>query len=83
MNFFTATHIQTLEKNKVVTFFYGLILIPMDESAESLKDVLVKRLRKDQTYDAVKKNIVGFVSDSASVMVRFHNQILSTLLFNI
>ena len=50
----------------------------MDESAESLKDVLVKRLKKDNTYDAIQKNIVGFVSDSASVMVTFHNQILST-----
>ena len=57
-----------MEKNVVVEYFYGLLEIPMDESAESLKKVLVDRLIRDGLFQAVKDKIVGFVSDSAPVM---------------
>ena len=58
-----------MEDNFVVNYLYALLEIPSDETATSLKDVLVARLVKDEIYDAFKQNIVGFVSDSASVMV--------------
>ena len=66
---YLVTLIQSMEKHIVVNYFYGLIEIPMDESSESLKKVLIDRLIKDGLYQAVKDNIVGFVSDSAPVMV--------------
>ena len=53
----------------IVNYMYALMEIPRDEGAESLKDVLVARLKKDNIHDEVKERIVGFVSDSASVMV--------------
>ena len=68
---YLVTLIQSMEKHIVVNYFYGLIEIPMDESSESLKKVLIDRLIKDGLYQAVKDNIVGFVSDSAPVMVSF------------
>ena len=58
-----------MEKNMVVNYMYALMEIPRDESAESLKDVLVARLERDTIYNEVREKIVGFVSDSASVMV--------------
>ena len=58
-----------MEKNKVVNYMYALMEIPRDESAESLKNVLVARLEKDGIIDEVKKRMVGFISDSAPVMV--------------
>ena len=48
---------------------YALMEIPRDESAESLKNVLVARLEKDGIIDEVKKRMVGFISNSAPVMV--------------
>ena len=58
-----------MEGPRVVTYFYAMIEIPMDESATSLKDILVERLKKDGIHDRVKDKIVGFISDGASVMV--------------
>ena len=58
-----------MEGPRVVTYFYAMIEIPMDESATSLKDILVERLKKDKIHDLVKEKIVGFISDGASVMV--------------
>ena len=58
-----------MEKNKVVNYMYALMEIPRDESAESLKNVLVARLEKDGIIDEVKERMVAFVSDSAAVMV--------------
>ena len=54
--------IQTLEEESiVVNYFYGLVPIPMDESAESLKNVVLKRFEDDQVLEKIKENIVGFI----------------------
>ena len=47
---------------KVVTYFYDLILIPLGESAQDLTDLLVEKLKQDDLYDTMKDNIVSFVS---------------------
>ena len=60
---------QTMEKHRVVTYFYNLIEIPFDESALGLTTVLVNQLTKDGLYKIIQDNIVGFVSDGASVMI--------------
>ena len=60
---------QTMEKHRVVTYFYNLIEIPFDESALGLTTVLVKQLEKDDLYEPIQRNIVGFISDGASVMI--------------
>ena len=52
---------QTLENNKVVCYFYGLIPIPFDETAEGLKNVLVKRLEDDSIYEEVRTRTVAFI----------------------
>ena len=64
-----AVLIQTIEKSKVVTYFYSLIEIGLDETAMGLATVLVNQLTKDGLLQIVKDNMVGFVSDGASVMV--------------
>ena len=47
---------------KVITYFYDLILIPLGESAQDLTDLLVEKLKQDDLYDTMKDNIVSFVS---------------------
>ena len=54
---------------RVVTYFYSLIEIPFDETALGLTTVLVNQLKADGLYKLIKDNIVGFISDGASVMI--------------
>ena len=66
---YLAVLLQTMEKLRVVTYFYHLIEIPLDETSVGLTTVLVNQLKTDKLYETIKNNIVGFVSDGASVMV--------------
>ena len=61
--------IQTTEKKRVVTYFYHLIEVPLDETSQGLTTILVNQLKLDGLYKLVQDNIVGFISDGASVMV--------------
>lgn len=51
--------------------FYRLIPIGSDESAKGLYNVLMDKIRfeKEDLFNHMKKNIVGFISDGASVMM--------------
>ena len=66
---YLAVLFQTTEKLRVVTYFYGLIEIPLDETAMGLTTTLVNQLTADGLYKIIQDNIVGFVSDGASVMI--------------
>ena len=55
--------LQTTEGKKVVTYYYHLIEIGLDESAQGLVDALIAQLKEDGLYVTVRKNLVAFVSD--------------------
>ena len=57
---------------KVVTYFYDLILIPLGESAQDLTDLLVEKLKQDDLYDTMKDNIVSFVSGMYPNFFSYH-----------
>ena len=59
--FFLVALIQTLEEYRVVNYFYSLIPIPSDESAESLKTVVLKKFEDDGILQKIKNNLVGFI----------------------
>jgi hypothetical protein len=61
--------IQTLEKEKPVVYFYKLIEVGADSSAEGLLRAFEEALKKDvrDSFGYLKTNLVGFGSDGASV----------------
>ena len=49
---------QTIEKDyRVVTYFYGLLEIYYDESAQGLLDLLVSDFDRNGILDKIKKNL--------------------------
>ena len=60
--------LQTTENNKVVTYYYHLVLIGLDESAAGLTNKLLDQLKKDGLLDIVRKNIVSFISDKYTLL---------------
>ena len=67
-NHLLAILIQTLEDDMPMNYYYALIKLETDESAESQTEALIDKLTKDNIYDAVQNKIISFVSDGASVM---------------
>ena len=63
--------IQTLEQNKIVTYFYNLVEIPFDESADSLKDVIMAQFAADGIYDVMKVNERKFFITSLAFKLFF------------
>lgn len=61
--------IQTLEDNRPVMYFYKLIELVADESAEGQLNVLEREFKKDgdDFFKYIKANMVGFGADGASV----------------
>ena len=47
----------------MVTYYYHLVEIGLDESAQGLVDALVAQLKDDDLFGTLKKNLVSFVSD--------------------
>ena len=63
-----AVLFQTLEEDVPVTYYYGLLELQTDETAEGQTDVLIGQLEKDNVYESIKNRVISFVSDGASVM---------------
>ena len=63
-----AVLIRTLEDDVPVTYFYGFVQLKADGRAIVQTECILKRFLKDGTYDAIKRRIISFVSDGASVM---------------
>lgn len=61
--------IQTLENDRVVVYYYKLLQVGFDETAEGYRDLITKQWNKDGIYDVVTQALVGIASDSASVFV--------------
>lgn len=64
---YLSVYLRILENSTPRCFFYDLILVN-SEKAANLRDLIVNTLRTDGIYDHVKKYIIGFASDGASVM---------------
>ena len=58
-NHVLAVIIQTTENEVPVQFFYALLQIGSDETAEAQTALLVDKLKEDQVFEAVKRNIIG------------------------
>ena len=67
-NHLLAILIQTLEDEMPMNYYYALVKLQTDESAESQTQALIDKLTTDNIYEAVQSKIVSFVSDGASVM---------------
>jgi len=65
--------IVALENERPVTYFYRNILLRDDESAEGLMNAILECWDADGITDLMKKNLVGFASDGASVMTGRNN----------
>ena len=69
-----SVHMMTIEKKYKVTMrFYGLIPMGSDKTGSAQANLLVTRLKTDQIFDKVKKNIVGFVRE----LCYLHNVIIN------
>ena len=68
-NHLMAVIIQTTENEVPVQFFYALLPIGSDETAEAQTALLVDKLKQDEVFEPVKNKIVSFVSDGAAVTV--------------
>ena len=55
----------TLENEVPVTYLYGLLRLGTDQTAEAQTERLIQELKKDDLYEHVRSNIIGFVSDGA------------------
>ena len=64
-----AILVRTLEDDVPVTYFYGFVQLSADGRAEAQTECILKRFLNDGTYEAIKRRIISFVSDGASVMV--------------
>ena len=66
---YSAVLIQTLEREKPVVYFYKLIEVGSDSTANGLLNALKVELTRDpaDTSSFFKKNLVGFGADGASV----------------
>lgn len=62
-------YIRALENNSPKLYFYRLLLIEGSETAEALFELLKKALIEDKLEESIRKNLVGFGSDGASVML--------------
>lgn len=76
---FFAVLFQTLEEGKPVVYFYKLIELSSDESAQGLFNVISEEWRKEENnfYDYMQENLVGFASDSALVMTGRHGGLVT------
>ena len=63
-----AVLVRTLEDDVPVTYFYGFVQLSADGRAEAQTECILKRFVNDGTYEAIKRRIISFVSDGASVM---------------
>ena len=63
-----AVLFQTLEEDVPVTYYYGLLELKTDETAEGQTDVLMDKLKTDLLFPQIKNRVISFVSDGASVM---------------
>lgn len=71
---YLIVYFQALEQNGPVVYFYKLIALQSDESARGLLTALTTEWEKDNNFIIhVKKNLRGFASDGAPVMLGKHN----------
>jgi hypothetical protein len=78
---FLAVLIQSMEDYHPVVYFYKLIPIPSDETAQSLANIMIQSFENEKPgfSDVVRSKLVGFASDGASVMMGEHNGLLQKL----
>ena len=72
-NHYLSVLLQGIEDNLPKVYFYRLILLGSDETAEGLLQVLLKAFDEDGITDKMRQNLVGFTSDGASGMLGKHN----------
>ena len=65
-------YLQAIEENRPVMFFYRLLAIGTDETAEGLLNVLKAAFEEDGITNIIKKNLISYVSDGAAVMMGVH-----------
>ena len=65
-------YLQAIEENRPVMFFYHLLAIGTDETAEGLLNVLKAAFEEDGITNIIKKNLISYVSDGAAVMMGVH-----------
>ena len=72
---------QTLEEERPIVYFYRLIHLDMDESADGLCNSLITSIQNENLdlYSYLKRNLIGFASDGASVMLGKHNGLIRKL----
>ena len=68
---YLITYIQTTEGNRTIVYCYSFITLGKDSTADSMKNALVEQFEKGETdfVNYLKQHTVGFISDSASVMI--------------
>ena len=68
-NHYLTVLLQGIEHNLPKVYFYRLILIGSDETAEGLMQLLINAFEDDGIKDKMKQNLIGFTSDGANVMM--------------
>ena len=74
-NHYLIVYFQALENEVPRVYFYKLILLDADESAYGLFESLKKEWTKEKYsfMSHLRKNLIGFASDGAAVMLGKHN----------
>jgi hypothetical protein len=72
---------QTAEEERPIVYFYKLVHLGMDETADGLCNSLIRSFQNENIdlYSYLKRNLIGFASDGASVMLGEHNGLIKKL----
>jgi hypothetical protein len=71
-NHYLIVYLQSLEQLRPIVYFYGLLEIGLDETADGFLNILKKAFEKDGITESMKRTLIAFASDGASVMLGKH-----------
>ena len=72
-NHYLIVFLQAVEEYKPVVYFYRLIPLSMDETAEGLLKTLQESFEEDRLTKYMKEHLIGYAADGAAVMMGKHN----------
>ena len=78
-NHYLIVFLQAVEEYKPVVYFYRLIPLSMDETAEGLLKTLQESFEEDRLTKFMKEHLIGYAADGAAVMMGKHNGLAKKL----
>ncbi len=76
-NHYLVIELYYIKNGNPIFVFYRLIKIGVEERFQNLFELIVNAFKDDGMYDYFKENMIGFISDSARVLMGAKNSVMS------